>query len=199
MEKPAAVDHDVHQLGRARWSPRAFDGSSITEQELGSLIEAARWAPSCFNDQPWRFVVARRDDGEDFERILSCLVENNRTWARHAGLLAIGAVTETFAHNDKPNRWAEHDLGLAMAQLVLQATSMGLHAHMMAGFDRDRAREELGIPEGAHPHVALAVGRMGDAEELPEPLREREKAERSRRTADEIRFFGRWGRSARGS
>lgn len=193
MEKPAVVDHPVHDLVRARWSPRAFDGTSLGEDEIGSLFEAARWAPSCFNDQPWRFVVARRDDTESFERIVSCLAEANQTWARHAGLLGIGAITERFAHNDEPNAWAEHDLGLALGHLVLQATAMGLHAHMMAGFDADRAREALGFPEGVKPHVAFAVGRQGDVSQLPETLRERESAPRSRRALDEILFTGRFG------
>lgn len=191
MKKPADTAFPVHDLIRARWSPRAFADRPIPAQAVGSLLEAARWAPSCFNDQPWAFLVARREDREGFERLGSCLVEANG-WARRAGLLLLVAVRPTFARNGKPNRHAPHDVGLALENLILQAEAMDLAAHAMAGFDAGKAREVLGIPDGWEPLTMLAVGHPAAEDELTGDVLKGESTPRSRRPLREIAFGARW-------
>jgi nitroreductase len=193
MTKAAPTEHDVHPLIRDRWSPRAFSGKPIEDAKLRSLLEAARWAASCFNEQPWRFIVAKREDGAAFEKLLSCLGEKNQTWAKHAGVLMISVARNTFTRNDKPNRHARHDVGLAVSQLTLQATALGLGVHQMAGFSSDRARELYAIPEGYDPVAAIAIGEVADPSTLPDDLEKRERAERSRRPQSELVFAGTWG------
>ena len=186
---------EIHPLIRDRWSPRAFTDRSIEPPTLASLLEAARWAASSFNEQPWRFLIARREDREGFERILSCLSEKNRVWAQHAAVLGLVAVKTTFTRNDQPNRFAHHDAGAALAQLTLQATALGLAVHQMAGYSVDAARERLGIPDGFEPDAAFAIGEPGAVERLPDDLREREEAPRSRRAPREIFFGATWDRA----
>ncbi len=193
MEKRADTDHDIHDLLARRWSARVFSGASVTPAQLGSLLEAARWAASCFNEQPWRFVVALRDDADALERLLGCLNEKNRAWASQAGALAISVAATTFAHNQKPNRYAWHDVGQAAAQLALQATALGLAAHQMAGFDAAKAREVLGIPEGFEPVAAIAIGAPGSLDRVPDDVRAREQAPRVRKALSEVAFAGAWG------
>lgn len=193
MPKPAPTDCEIHPLIRDRWSPRAFSPASVSEADLRALLEAARWAPSCFNEQPWRFLVARREDEAGFARLLSCLVEANQVWAKHAGALMITVASTTFAHNGRPNRHAWHDVGLAAAQLSAQATALGLAVHQMAGFLPDQARERCGIPEGFEAVTALAIGHPGDPAGLPDELRERELAPRARRPQAEFAFTATWG------
>lgn len=194
MEKKAVTDHPVHDLIARRWSPRAVDPSRPVEPEqVRSLLEAARWAPSCFNEQPWRYLVFDGSDEPARERARACLAEGN-AWARQAPLLLLSVARETFTRNDKPNRHAQHDVGLATENLVLQATALGLATHQMAGYDADRARREFRIPEGYTPMAMIAVGHPGSAAELPEPLREREAAPRERRALEEIAFDGGWER-----
>jgi nitroreductase len=163
---------------------------------LGSLFEAARWAASAFNEQPWRFVVATRDDEAAHARLLSTLVPGNQAWAAAAPVLIVTAVATTYARTGKPNAHARHDLGLAVGQLSVEATSRGLVLHQMAGIDADRAREACGIPEGYEPVTAIALGYPGDPASLPDALRERETALRTRRPAAESVFGGRWGEPA---
>ncbi len=165
----------------------------VPEEALRSLFEAARWAPSCFNEQPWRFLVARRTDPEAHEKLLSCLSEGNQRWAKQAPVLALSVARTTFTRNGKPNRHAFHDVGLAVAQLTLQATTTGLVVHQMAGFDPERARRLHAIPEGFEPVAVLAIGYPGEPDDLPEDLRERERAARSRRPQREFVFTGSWG------
>lgn len=192
MEKKAANDHPIHELIRARWSPRAFNGIAVSEHDLCSILEAARWAPSAFNEQPWAYLVARRDDHEAFQHVLDCLVPANQTWARRAGALMLAVARDRFGHNDKLNTHAWHDLGLANAQLTLQATSLGLHVHFMAGFDAARAREAFSVPEGWTPVVAIAIGHLGSVGDLPDELREREGAVRTRHALGEFTHVRRW-------
>lgn len=192
MQKKANVEHVIHPLIRERWSPRAFEDRSITSREVRALFEAARWAPSSFNEQPWRFVVALRHEGADFERLLSCLTPNNQRWASRAGMLAVAVARSRFTKSDKPNRHAWHDVGLAVAQLTVQATSMGLRVHQMAGIDAERARDVLQIPDGYEPVTGIAVGYPADPEVLPDDLREREQGNRSRHRQEAFVFGGRW-------
>jgi nitroreductase len=196
MEKPATVDHPVHDLIRRRWSPRAFEPRPLAQGQLRSLLEAARWAPSCFNEQPWSFLVARREDETTFARLLSCLVAKNQEWARDAAVLLLTVARTTFARNGKPNRHAWHDVGLAMAQLTLQATALGLVVHQMAGVRSEQAAREHGVPEGHEVVTAVAIGLPGDVARLPADLREAELAPRTRKAQAEIVFEGSWGRPA---
>ncbi len=196
MSKHARTDHPIHDLLAQRWSPYAFDGRSVTPDDARAIFEAARWAASSYNEQPWRFIVALRDDGEGFNQVLSCLVEANRQWAQHAGLLALTAIRTTFARNNKPNRVALHDLGLAAANLTLEATARGLHVHQMAGIEPDRAREVFSVPDGFEIATAIAVGYRTPAEQLQGELRDRETAPRTRRSLPEFVFGGQWDRPA---
>ncbi len=194
MEKPAAPDFEITELLRQRWSPRAFDPRSVEPEKLRALLEAARWAPSCMNEQPWHFIVARRAEDEDFQRLADCLTGNNRQWAPQAPVLLLSVARTSFARNDRPNRHALHDLGLAVGQLLVQATSLGLVVHQMAGFDEQKAREALHIPEGFEPVAAIAIGYPGDPDQLDDALRERELGPRVRRTQSEFVHAGSWRR-----
>jgi len=157
-----------------RWSPRAFADDPVDAAHLASLFEAARWAPSCFNEQPWLFVYAV--EAEDRARVLDLLVEANRAWARRAPVLGVVFARRHFARNGDANRWAAFDAGAASMSLALQAGRLGLAAHFMGGFDADRAGEALGAPASDYePMAAFALGRRGDASSLPEALAERER------------------------
>jgi nitroreductase len=193
MKKNAPADHDVHPLIRERWSPRAFASRTVERAELRSLLEAARWAPSSFNEQPWRFLVAQREDEEGFQALLSCLNDTNQRWAKNAAVLVLSAASPSFARNGKPNRHALHDLGLAVSQLTLQATALGLRVHQMGGFSVERARELLSIPPTVEPVTVLAIGFPGNPDELPADLREKELRKRERKPLAELAFQGRWG------
>ena len=194
MEKPADAAWPIEELIRRRWSPRAFAERAIEPEKLARLFEAVRWSASCYNDQPWSFIVAARDDAAEFARLLSCLVEGNQAWATRAGVLMISVARLNFAHSGQPNRHAIHDVGLATAQLMLQATAMGLFAHAMAGFHPDKVRELYSVPEGYEPVAAIAAGYPGDADLLSESQRQRELAPRTRKTQQEFVFHGRFSR-----
>ena len=195
MQKSANTLHPIHPLLTERWSPRAFDPSPLDRDTVASLLEAARWAPSSMNEQPWSLLVATLDEPEEHARMVEHLMPMNQTWAKSAPLLIITVAHERFSRNDQPNRHAWHDVGLATAMLMVEATARGLHTHAMGGILYDRIRETYGLPEGFSPVAALAVGRMGDAEALPEPLRERERAPRTRKEPASFQFTGAWGRS----
>lgn len=192
MRKPAESASPLHELIRERWSPRAFAERSVELDKIRTLLEAARWAPSSSNGQPWSYLVATKEEPEEFARLASCLVDGN-AWAKRAPLLLLAVAATHFAHNDKPNRHAFHDVGLANENLVLQAGAMGLVVHQMAGFQLDRARELFEIPHGQEPLTMLAVGYPGEVDDLPEPLRVRESAPRSRKPLAEMTFSGKWG------
>jgi len=196
MNKPATTDYPVHDLIARRWSPRAMEPRPVPAKALRSLLEAARWAPSSYNEQPWSFIVARREDEAEFQAMLGCLVDVNQAWARNAGALILTVTRSRFSHNDKPNRHAYHDVGLAAANLTLQATSSGLVVHQMGGVRREKACEVYGIPDGHEVVTAIAVGYPGRAEQLPEQFREAESAPRKRKPQDEIVFRGAWGHGA---
>lgn len=197
MIKHADPAHPIHRLFAERWSPYAFDSRPVAEEDLAALFEAARWAPSSYNEQPWSWVVATRDDTEELERLLSCLVEGNQNWAKAAPVLALGIVTTTFRRNGKPNPAAEHDLGLAAGNLVTEATARGLYVHQMIGILPDRARELYAIPDDAKALTGLAIGTLASPDTLPERLRERDLAPRTRRPLAETVFRGKWGSAAK--
>ena len=176
-----------------RWSPRAFAATPVADEDLTALLEAARWAPSCFGAEPWRFVVGVAGRGEGHAAIAASLMEGNRVWAAQAPVLMITLAREAFEHNDKPNAWAAHDVGLAMGQLSVEATARGLVLHQMGGFDAEQAKELLGVPDGYRPIAAVALGHPGDAADLPDELAERERAPRGRKPLESIAFEGRFG------
>lgn len=194
--RAATVDHPVHELIRGRWSPRAFGRQSVTMAELASLFEAARWAPSAFNEQPWTFFVARREQADAFATLLDCLVPGNQGWAREAAALVLTVAKNAYDRNGRPNRHAWHDVGLAVAQLTCEATARGLVIHQMAGIQPDEARRLLAIPEGHQPVTAMALGRPGAPEALPDNLRAAESAPRTRRALEDFVFTETWGRAA---
>jgi len=196
VTRTANTDHPVHTLVAERWSPYAFGDRPVAEKDLRALFEAARWAPSSYNEQPWRYLVARREQPEAFERMLTCLVEPNQAWARFAAVLALGVVSHRFERNDKVNKAAVHDLGLASGNLVMEATARGIHVHQMIGILPDRARDLYAIPEGEEAFTGLAIGYHGVQAEQPETLRERDQRERTRKPLDAFVFSGRMGRPA---
>ncbi|MER5182390.1 nitroreductase family protein [Streptomyces sp. NPDC002896] len=182
----------VHPLLAERWSPRSFDAShTITDDELVSLLEAARWAPSARNSQPWRFLVGRRGD-TTYKRIFDTLMAGNRLWAGNSSLL-VAAVAAERLEDGTPHHGAAYDTGLAVSQLSVQAHALGLHAHQMGGFDREQLRTALDIPDGYRPLSVTAVGALALADLLPPELRDRETAARERRPLKETFFAEGWG------
>src|SRR5437667_9400721 len=157
MEKPAPTDHPIEEILRRRWSPRAFSDRIVEPEKLQSLFEAARWAPSSFNEQPWYFIVATKQKLEAHVRLLSCLTEKNQQWARQAPVLMVSVAKLNFEKTGKPNRHAFHDVGLAMGNMLVQATALGLFVHQMAGFSPETVREIHGVPEVFEPAVAMAI------------------------------------------
>lgn len=176
-KNPRVPTHSIDPQFLERWSPRAFTDESIPEATLLGFIEAARWAPSAYNAQPWRFLYARRES-MDWPRYLGLLNEFNRSWARHASALLVIVSKTSFLppgqDEEQPAPSHAFDTGAAWGFLALQAHLSGWHTHAMGGFDKDRARSELKIPDGYEIHAMVAVGRRGDAASLPEPLQARE-------------------------
>ena len=193
MEKPADTQYPIHDLIKRRWSPRAFSDQLVEAEKLRMLFEAARWAPSSNNEQPWRFIVATKDHETEWNRLLACLVEGNRKWASRAPALILSVASLNFQEDSTPNRHAFHDTGMAVENLVLQATALGLSTHQMAGFDVEKARADLKIPSGYEPVAMIAVGYPGDLASLSDRLRERELRPRSRQFISEWTFSGQWG------
>jgi nitroreductase len=191
--KKAAPDYPIHEFLAERWSPYAFQNRPIAESDLRSLFEAARWAASSYNEQPWHYLVATQDNPEQFEKVLSCLVEANQAWAKNAPVLALGIVSHKFARNQKDNRAAVHDLGSATANLVFEATARGIDVHQMIGILPDQARMLFGIPDGYEAWTALAIGYRDDPMALPESIRERDLTPRERKPLEQFVFSGSWG------
>ncbi|MBA2253163.1 MAG: nitroreductase family protein [Nitrospirales bacterium] len=194
MEKPAETQYPIHELLQRRWSPRAFSDQSVSPEHVRSLLEAARWAPSSNNEQPWTFLVATKQDQADYERLLSCLRNTNQLWARLAPVLAMSIAKLVFTDDGEPNRHAFHDVGLAVENLVVQATALGLMVHQMAGIYPDKVRELYGIPGEYEVVAAIAIGYPDDPEILPEKFRQRELAKRFRKPIADFTFAGHWGR-----
>ena len=193
--KPATTSVKVHDIIQDRWSPRAFDANQLVKHEdLLALLEAARWAPSCFNDQPWRFVVCNKATDEiSWQTALDVVVEKNRQWAKNAPLLILAVAMENFNHNGQANRWAMYDTGAASANLCIQATALGLIVHQMGGFDAKKAHEVFNLPDDCMPMAMLAVGYQANVEVLDEDFKEAELAERSRKELGERFYSGLWG------
>jgi nitroreductase len=183
----------LHPLIHQRWSPRAFTSQAIEPAVLERLLEAARWAPSCYNEQPWRFVIAHASDTEGFAGILSTLVPFNQAWAKSAALLGIAVAKLAFTNNGKPNDWARYDTGQAMAQLTLQAEYEGLKVHQMGGYDPEACLKVLGLPEGYVAAAAFAIGYEGEPMTLDPQLQTGEVALSERKPLSDLVFHSKFG------
>ena len=191
MDKPADNQYPIHDLLRQRWSPRAFDERPIEPGKLRSLFEAARWAPSSNNGQPWRFLVATKEHKTGYDRLFNCLLEGNQKWAHRAPVLLLSVAKLQF-EDGSPNRHSLHDTGMAAENLVLQGTALGLVAHQMAGFRIDQARADCQIPDGYEPVAMIAVGYPGDTALLSDHLRAREAQPRVRKPLTEFVYSAIW-------
>jgi nitroreductase len=193
IRKSADASYPIHDLIGERWSPRAFADLPVEREKLYSLLEAARWAASGGNLQPWYFIVATKENADDYERLLATLWDRNALWAKHAPML----ILVVAKLSDRPGReyTTFYDVGMAAGNLVTQAVDLGLVTHQMGGFDPDKARASLGIPEDYQPLAVIALGYPGTPDILPDDLREREVAPRSRKPLEEFAFEGRWEQS----
>jgi len=192
-DKKASIDYPIHELLAERWSPYGFEDRPVAQADLRSLFEAARWAASSYNEQPWNFFVATKDNPEELARLLSCLVEANQEWAKAAPVRVWGVVSLKFSRNNKDNRAAVHDLGLAAGNLVVEATARGLCVHQMIGILPDKAREVYQIPEHYEAWTAMAIGYKADPAKLPDALKERDLTPRQRKPLSQFVFTGKWG------
>jgi len=197
MNNPAPTQYPVIEVIKHRWSPRAFADKAVEPDKLRSLFEAARWAASSYNEQPWRYIIATKDYDAAYQKMLGCLVDANQAWAKAAPVLALTAISTQFKKNGKDNRVALHDLGAASAHLALEATRLGLIIHQMAGVELEKVKQQYGIPEGYEPQTAIAIGYPGEAESLPEGwMRDAEMADRGRLGFDEFVFAEGWGKAS---
>ena len=182
-----------------RYSPYRFEDKTVDDAKILRCLEAARWASSSFNDQPWSWIIAKREDGAEFDRLVNCLLEANQGWARGAAVLLISVTRKTFRKNGKPNRVALHDLGQAAAHLSLQPADLGLQVHQMAGIDQEKTRQTFDIPDDHVPQTAIAMGYPDTSEpddENAKELAKREKGARERLPLCEQVFSGKWGKTA---
>lgn len=175
-----------------RHSPVIFSERLIEDEQIELLFEAARWAPSSMNEQPWRFIYAKRQDTGAFDRLHNCLMEGNKPWTKNVPMLILGVAKSHFDYKNRPNIYAKYDVASAVANLTIQANSMDLWVHQMAGFDQTNAKKELRIPEGFDPVVMLAIGYLGDVDSAPENLKRRQLAERKRKPINEFVFKNLW-------
>jgi nitroreductase len=198
MHKPALTQVPIDSTLANRWSGRAYDASKpVSEEQPIALLEAARWAPSCFGDQPWRFIVWDKNvDLAAWQRAFDCLVPGNQAWVKDAPVLILTTADTLFNHNGKENRWAQYDTGAAAENLCLQATSAGLMAHQMGGFDVAKTREVFAIPEQYTLMAMISVGYPADISTITGEALERETAARTRRPLGELFFSGAWGNPA---
>jgi nitroreductase len=196
--KIANPDHPVLPVIGERWSPYAYDPRPVEREKLLSCLEAARWAPSSYNEQPWTFILAERTDTQAFARMVDCLVEGNRVWAKNVGVLLISVVSRLFTKNGRPNRACEHDIGLAAGNMVLQATALGLQGHQMIGIEPDNVRATYQVPDGHEPLTAIALGYPAAVQPgTSDPLGQRDLNPRSRKPLSEIIIQGSWGQPAK--
>jgi nitroreductase len=195
-QKSAVTESPIHEILSQRWSPRAYSDQTVAADTLRSLFEAARWAPSSYNHQPWAYIVATKDDHDNFAKILSTLVEFNAGWAKNAPVLVLSVAQVKMPKDGANNRHAFHDVGSASAQLTFEANSRGLLVHQMAGFDPAKARQVFGIPQDWDPVAAMTIGYPGDPESLSDRLRAGELAPRTRKPLSEFVMTGTWGHTA---
>lgn len=196
MQKPAVTQVSINETIANRWSGRAYDASKpVSHAQIIALLEAARWAPSCFGDEPWRFIVWDKNaDAKAWQHAFDCVVPSNQTWVKDAPVLILVCAGTLFGHNQTPNRWAQYDTGAAAENLCLQAAGMGLMAHQMGGFNADKTREHFAIPAEYTPMAMITIGYQGDANNLPDELKARELAARKRKPLGELFFSETWGK-----
>jgi nitroreductase len=194
IEKPAVTDQKISTIIAERWSGRAFDATiPVSDEDIVSLCEAARWAPSCFGDAPWRFVVwNKHTDETSWQKAIDCLAPGNQEWAKNASVLVLAASVKTFSHNDKDNRWVGYDTGAASISLCLQATSLGLMSHQMGGFDSDKIRSSFAVPNDIECWAMIAIGHPAALDTLSEEQLDRELKTRERRPLPEQFFNNTW-------
>ena len=194
-DKPALTSTPIHDLLARRWSGRAYDADKrVSREQLLALLEAARWAPSCFGDQPWRYLVwDRHRDPATWQKAFECLGAWNQNWVKNAPLLLLASSDSVFQKNAKPNRWGQYDTGAASENICLQAVALGLMAHQMGGFDADKTRQTFSIPDAYTPMAMIAVGYQGAPDMLDDELKQQELAARERRPLGERFFEGAWG------
>lgn len=190
--KLADTEYPIHDLLQKRWSPRAFSEKSIDTELLNQLFEAARWAPSSYNEQPWRFIVARKRDQDEYEKLASVMNDFNQSWATDAPVLVLALTKTTFELDGRDNPHAGHDLGQAIAHLTFEATQHDLYIHQMAGILPDKARKLYNISDEYKPMTMFAIGYKDRPESLNEKLQKQETSPRTRKDLDEILFDGGW-------
>ncbi|MEM6936038.1 MAG: nitroreductase family protein [Pseudomonadota bacterium] len=191
--RPAPADHPIESIISERWSGRAIDSRPVDRATVLSMLEAARWAPSCFGDEPWRFLLWDRErQPEGWEAALNTLADKNQQWARQAPVLILVMADSEFSRNGKPNRWAQYDTGAAAENLHLQGVAAGLVVHQMGGFDADAAHLAFGIPDRYVPMSMVAVGHPGELSDLDEDFQGGETGPRQRRPLSELVFEGAW-------
>ncbi|HTN74162.1 MAG TPA: nitroreductase family protein [Pirellulaceae bacterium] len=195
--KFAQPDHPILDAIAHRWSPYAYDPRPVEGDKLLSCLEAARWAASSYNEQPWTFLLAQRTDQAAFATMLGCLLEANQAWAQHAGVLLLTVTCQNFKLNNKPNRVCVHDIGLAAGNFVVQAAALGLQAHQMAGVDLEKVRQTYNIPAGYDPVTAIALGYPLPASSIADAkLSQMETSPRGRKPLSEI-VLSTWGQPAK--
>lgn len=195
QKKIATTRVPIHELLAKRWSPRAFDPNKpVSHDDLLRLLEAARWTASCFNDQPWRYIVCNKTvDEANWQKALAVIVEKNQRWAKNAPVLILSVAMHNFNHNGQPNRFAQHDTGAASASLTLQATALSLIVHQMGGFDAEKSRNVFNLSADCQPMAMLAVGYQAEADILDGDVKEMELKQRTRAEINERFFAGSWG------
>lgn len=196
MIKKAEPNYPVHDLLATRWSPYGFADRPVTKEDLHALFEAARWAPSSYNEQPWRYIVATKDEAVEFPRILDCLWDLNQAWARHAPVLVMALTSVKMSRTGDLNRAAQHDLGLAAGNICMEATARGLMVHQMIGIHPEKVRETFDVPEDFLPLTALAVGYAGKPDGLAEEVLARDSRPRQRHAITEFVFSRTWGQTS---
>lgn len=194
MQNPTNNNHPLNELIKQRWSPRAFSAKSVEKEKIKSILEAARWAPSAFNEQPWRFIVGEKG-GSTYDSILSTLVDWNILWAGNAPVLILNIAKKTFTQNAKPNVTFKYDLGQAVGLMITEAVDKGLYTHQMSGFDADKAAELFNIPDDFQAVSVTALGYYGNADELPKDMAEMETKPRERKEFKDVVFGEKFGES----
>lgn len=200
QDRRAVTSVPINELSARRWSPRAFDATrGVSPVQVAALVEAARWAPSCFGAEPWRFLIwDRAQDAAGWQQAYDCLSDNNRKWCKNVPLLFLACAASSFEHNGQPNRWSHYDTGMAALALSLEAVAQGLVAHQMGGFDIPKVRAAFGVPDDFMPMAMIAVGYQAAPEVLDdEETLKKELKPRARKPVAERFFGGRWGAPAR--
>ena len=195
-QKLAPTSVPIDPVLAKRWSTRAFDRDrDLNSTQILALIEAARWAPSCYGDQPWYFIFCHKTTHpESWQRAWNTLNPFNQAWVEHAPLIIFSLARATFHHNEKPNRWSHYDTGAATENLCLQATAMHLASHQMGGYDTDAVIQVFQVPKNHFPMAAIAIGYPKQADHLPTELQQSERQARERHPIEQHFFMGEWGR-----